>query len=111
MLLQIWYIFYCLWLDIWSRDLDSDFILNDCIFQWVKLTKNADSDNYIYTGYRIGFDFVQNFHYMMEAWVEMSLIFGVDMTSSVHINRDILIFGSRIHSLILVALDDTALTA
>ena len=48
---------------------------------------------------------------MMEAWVKMSLIFGVDMTSSVHINRDILIFGSRIHSLILVALDDTALTA
>ena len=53
---------------------------------------------------------VQNFHYMMVAWVKMSLIFGVDMTSSVHINRDILILGSRIHSLILVALDDTALT-
>ena len=90
--------------------MDSDFILNDCIFQGVKLTKNDDSDNYIYTGYGIGFDFVQNFHYMMEAWVEMSLIFGVDMTLSVHINRDILILGSRIHSLILVALDDTALT-
>ena len=53
---------------------------------------------------------VQNFHYMMVAWVKMSLIFGVDMTSSVHINRGILIRGSRIHSLILVALDDTALT-
>ena len=31
----------------WSRDLDSDFILKDCIFGGVKFAKNADSDKFL----------------------------------------------------------------
>ena len=37
------YNFYTL--DRWSRDLDTDFTLRDCLFGFVKLTKNADPDN------------------------------------------------------------------
>ena len=43
-------------LDTWSRDLKSDFTLKDCLFQGVKLAKNADPDKYLYTVYGIGFD-------------------------------------------------------
>ena len=33
-------------LDRWSRDLNTDFTLKDCLFGAVKLTKNADPDKY-----------------------------------------------------------------
>lgn len=35
-------------LDTWSRDLNTDFTLTDCLFGTVKLTKNANSDKYSY---------------------------------------------------------------
>ena len=38
-------------LDIWLRDLNSDFTLKGCLFGGVKLAKNADPDKYVYTGY------------------------------------------------------------
>ena len=53
---------------------------------------------------------VQNFHYLTVAWVKMSLFFGVDMSSSVHINnkkKDTLIYGKALAQ----GLDDTTLTA
>ena len=31
-------------LDWWSRDLNAEFTLNNCLFGSVKLTKNADLD-------------------------------------------------------------------
>ena len=34
-------------LDIWLRDLNSGFTLKDCLFEAVKLTKNADPDKYL----------------------------------------------------------------
>ena len=40
---------------MWSRYLNVDFTLKDCLFGAVKITKNADPDKYVYTGYRIGF--------------------------------------------------------
>ena len=58
--------FYCLWLNIWSRDLNTGFMLKDCLFEAVKLTESANSDKYSYSGYRIGFDsrsLVSNFHF------------------------------------------------
>ena len=36
---------YCYELDIWSRDLNTNFTLKDCLFGVVKLTKNVDPDN------------------------------------------------------------------
>ena len=43
-------------LGTWSRDLNSDFTLKDCLFRVVKLAKNTDQNKYIFTGYGIGFD-------------------------------------------------------
>ena len=38
------------------KTLNTDFTLCSCLFGSVKLTKNADLDNYKYRGYGIGFD-------------------------------------------------------
>ena len=43
-------------LDTWSRDLNTDFTLKDCLSGAVKVTKNADPDKYAYTGHGIGFN-------------------------------------------------------
>ena len=43
-------------LDTGSRDLNTEFTLKDCLFEVLKLTKNADTDKYKYSGYGIGFD-------------------------------------------------------
>ena len=43
-------------LNIWSRDLDTNFTLKDCLFGTLKPTKNADPDKYSYSGYGTGFD-------------------------------------------------------
>ena len=40
-------------LDTGSRDLNTDFTLNECLFGSVKLTTNADPDKYKYSGYSI----------------------------------------------------------
>ena len=43
-------------LDTWSQDLNTEFTLRDCLFEAVKLTKNADTDKYKYGGHGIGFN-------------------------------------------------------
>ena len=43
-------------LDTWLREINTDFTLKSCLFGDVKLAKNTDPDNYVYTGYGIGFD-------------------------------------------------------
>ena len=48
-------------LNQWPRDLNRDFILDNCLFGSVKLTKNAAPDKHLYTGYGIGFDFRSEF--------------------------------------------------
>ena len=55
--------------------------LKKCLISAATLTKKADVDNYGYSGYGIGFDrkgggFGQNV-----------LIFGADMSSSVHVDN------------------------
>ena len=79
------------------------------MFGNVKITKNADPDKYSYSGYGIGFDSrllsIPNFD-----WGENVVIFGLDMSSSVHIdykNKDILFLGKGPTQ----GLDDTTLTA
>ena len=57
--------------------MNSNFTLKDCLFGGVKLAKNADADKYG----RMGKGFI---------------LFGVDMSSSVHIDnktKDILVLG------------------
>ena len=43
-------------LNPWLRNSNTDFTLNNCLFGSVKLTKNADPDNYKYNSYSLGFD-------------------------------------------------------
>ena len=61
-------------LNQWQRDLNTDFTLSDCLFRSVKLTKNADPEKYIYTGYGIGFDLRSKFS-LPDGSVEKNVIF------------------------------------
>ena len=81
-------------LDSWPRDLDSDFSFKNVIFGGVKLSKNANPDKYLYSGYCIGFDTRIEFSLPEGSVGKNVIIFEVDMSSSVHIDNkgnDILI--------------------
>ena len=60
------------------------------------MTKNADIDEYGYSGYGIGFDRRSSFSFPSGRFGQNILIFGADMSSSAHINnkkKDILVLG------------------
>ena len=66
------------------------------MFGAVKLTNNADIDKYLYSGYGIGFDRKGSFSFPGGGFGLNVIIFGVDMSSSVHVDnkkKDILIIG------------------
>ena len=52
-------------LDTWSQDLNFDFTLKDCLFEGIKLAKNAGLDKYAIVVMVLDSIRVQNFHYMM----------------------------------------------
>ena len=63
------------------------------MFGAVSLTKNPDIDQYKYSGYGIGFDRKGTFSFG-NGFGRNCIVFGVDMTSSVHVDnqkKDILI--------------------
>ena len=96
-------------LNMWSQDLNVEFTLKDCLFQAVKVTKNANTNKYSYSGYGIGFDSRSVFSVPNFDWGKNVIVFGVDMSSSVHANnknKNILIFGKRQTK----GLDNTSLT-
>ena len=65
----------------------NDPTLKNCLFGAVTLTKNADIDKYGYSGYGIGFDRRSSFTFPGGGFGQNVLIFGVDMSSSVHIGN------------------------
>ena len=78
------------------RNLNTDFTLNDCLFGYVKLNKNADLDKYKFRGYGIGFDSRSEISFTDWSVEKDVIILGADMSLSVHIdnkNKDILILG------------------
>ena len=78
------------------RTFNTEFSLSNCLFRSVKLTKNTDLDKYKYTGYGIGFYSRGEYSSPDGSVVKNIIIFGVDMSSSVHIDnkgKDILILG------------------
>ena len=80
------------------------------MFGAVKITKNADPDKCSYSRYGTELDSCSLFSIPHFNWGENTIIFEVDMSSSVHIdnkNKDILILGKRPSQ----RLDNTALTA
>ena len=72
------------------------FTLNNSLFGSVKLTKNVDLDKYKYSGYVIAFHSRSEFALKDRSLRKNVILFGIDMSSSVHIdniNKDILIIG------------------
>ena len=70
--------------------------LENCLFEAVSLTKNADIDRYKYSGYGIGFDRHLNFSFPGIGLGRNGIIFGVQLSSSVHVDnkkKNILILG------------------
>ena len=66
------------------------------MFGAATLTKNADIDKYGYSGYGIVFDRKTTFSFPDDGFGQNVIIFGVDMSSSVHVDnkkKDILILG------------------
>ena len=74
----------------------NDPTLKNCLLGVVTLTKNADIDEYGYSGYGIGFDRRGIFSFPGGGLGQNVLIFGVDMSFSAHIDnkkKDILVLG------------------
>lgn len=71
----------------WSRDLNTGFTLGNCLLGAVKLTKNDDLDKYEYSGFGIAFDARSQFLWLDGRWGKNFVIFGVDMSSSVHVEN------------------------
>ena len=79
------------------------------MFRSVRLTKNADPDKYKYSSYGIGFDSHSQFLFTDGSMGKNVIIFGADMSSSVHVDNKrkcILILGEEL----ALGLDYTALT-
>ena len=84
--------------------------LENCLFSWVKLTKNTDIKKCKYSGYGIGFDSKGTFMFSNSQFACNVIIFGADMSSSVHVDnkiKDILILGEDPNQ----GVDGTTLTA
>ena len=79
-------------------------VITLAIFLFGAVKLNADSDKYKYFGYGIGFDSRRSFTFSNELGPNV-IIFGADMSSSVHVNNLILDKGST------QGLNDTTLTA
>ena len=80
------------------------------MFGAVKLTKNPNPNKYYYSGHEIGFDSPSPFSIPNFDWGKSAIIFGVDMSSSVHAynkNKDILTLGKGQTK----GLDNTSLTS
>ena len=75
---------------------NSDPALKNSLFGAVTLTKNTDIDKYGCSGYGIGVDRRSSFPFPGSGFGHNVLIFGVNMSSSSHIDnkkKDILVLG------------------
>ena len=96
-------------LNMWPQDLNAEFTLKDCLFGNVRITKNTDSNKYSCSGCGIRFD-SHSLILLPHDWGKNAIIFGADMSSSVHVNnknKDILILGKGKTK----GLDNTTVTA
>ena len=74
-------------LDRWPQNFNTDFTLKNCLFGAVKLTKIADPDKYSYWVYSAEIDSRSRFSFPGFDWGKNVVIFGVDNSSSVHIDN------------------------
>ena len=64
------------------------FYVRCCLFGYVKLTKNVDLDKYKCTGFSIGFDSRSEFSFTDGSMGKNVIIFGADVSSSMHIDNE-----------------------
>ena len=71
----------------WLRNLNADFMLNNCLFGSAKLAKNDDLDKCEYTGYSIGFHSRSEYLFTDRSMGKV-IICGAEVSSpaSVHID-------------------------
>ena len=98
-------------INLWPFNSDKDFALENCLFGAVKLIKNADPANYTYSGCGTGFNACGSFLLSDGSGLGKNvIIFGADMSSSIHIDNkkyiSYLILGKDPTD----SLDDTTLT-
>ena len=67
----------------------SNIALENCLLSAIKLIKNSDVDEYKYSGYSIGFDSRGSFSHPSEEDGKNVIIFGADLSSSVHANNKV----------------------
>ena len=80
------------------RNTNTDFTWSNYFLGSIKLTKNDDTDKHKYNVYGIGLDSSLEFLFTNESYGKNVIIFGSDMSSSVHVDnkrKDILILGER----------------
>ena len=65
----------------------NDPTLKNCLFGAVTLTKIDDIEKYGYSGYGIGFNRKSSFSFPSGRFGQNVFIFGVDMSSSVHMDN------------------------
>ena len=66
---------------------NNDPTIKNCLFSAITLIKNADIEKYGYSGYRIGSDRRSSFSFPGGGFGQNVLIFGVDMSSSTHLDN------------------------
>ena len=71
-----------------SSSHNSDPTIKNSLFGAVTLTKNANIKKYKYSGYGIGFDRRSSFSFPSGGFGQNVLIFGADMSSSIHIDNE-----------------------
>ena len=82
-----------------QKTINSDNVLKNCLFGTIKVTKpgdTTDTDKYIYSGYGLGFDSTSQFSHPQGGMARKIIIFGVDLSNSVHATnktQNILILG------------------
>ena len=85
-------------INLWNYVDGSDPALGNSLFGAIKFVKNAYIDKYKFCGYGIGFDMKGSFSFPTGGFGKNAIIFGVDMSSSVHVDnkkKDILILGEN----------------
>ena len=78
-----------------SSSHNNDPTLKNSLFGAGTLTKNDDIDKFGYSGYEIGFDRRSSFSFSGGGFGQNVLIFGADMSSSVHIDNKKKYISSR----------------
>ena len=76
-------------LDSWPRYLNTDVTVGGCLFGVVKLTKIADPEKYVYSGYGVGFDTQIEYSLPDGSVGKNVIIFEADMSLSVNIDNEI----------------------